>query len=346
MLQLYQLVANNCQFDFYIFKTLYAFFVYSYYICICVINICLLLQKRNEESTVKDQNICAEKSVIIPSDNIEEIKAPALKKQKLATHQKTVNKEETYRNNLKPFVEFMHKVKEQRLLRKSHIRQIASLPLAMFIRMIYDGVISVQETTKTSASIDIIVKNYRKHFKQFQFEDLRLTLTEDDIAELLGVSKEGEIVKVSGHIKKNEKTDTEYSSFMERHFKGEANVSKKRIEEQFFYVVKQKSEQDKEDSAKLILLHLTATFLLSNSNSSVSSNLVPYCVCNEKISKISWPRTVHKHLMDQIEKYNESPRKITACVTILLVLYMTSNFVNCLTVINFLYFFFFAVVVL
>ena len=228
---------------------------------------------------------------------------------------------ETYRNSLKCFIELLKRIKEEKLLKKQHHPYLQRFPLYNFINMLYDGVISENETTKNSTCIDLVIRSYKRHLKCFQIGEVKIPFTVDDIGNLFGISTEGQDVKVSGHIKKKDKDDVEYSSFMSRHFNGHANVTKQRIEEQIFVAIKGTTNEEREDTAKLIFLYLVATFLVSNSNSTVSSNLVPYCICNEKISSISWPKTMHKHLMDQVEKYAENPRKITACVTLLLVLH-------------------------
>ena len=186
--------------------------------------------------------------------------------------------------------------------------------------MIYIGIIPAKENTKNSTTIDIIIKAYRKNLNCFQFGDMLLTFTEDDISQLLSIPTEGQQIKTSGHMKKEGKSNAEFTSFISRHFKGETSVNKKNIERELFATIKGSSKEEQADTAKLLQLHLVATFLISNPNSSISWNMIPYCVCEDKMQQISWPKTIHKHLINQIEKYIDTPRKINACVTLLLVL--------------------------
>jgi hypothetical protein len=67
----------------------------------------------------------------------------------------------------------------------------------------------------------------------------------------------------------------------------ERQVSTKNIERELFTTIEGTSKEEKAETTKLLQLHLVATFLISNLNSNVSWNMIPYCVCKDKMQQIS-----------------------------------------------------------
>ena len=139
-----------------------------------------------------------------------------------------------------------------------------------------------------------------------------MKFTPSHVSKFLGLPNEGNQLKL--HTK--EKLE---ASFGKRYFAGLRQLDLKNVTHALKLAVKGTSDENVDDTVRLLCLYLCTTLLFANTGNNIAWFIQNRMGELDKISTYNWSQAVYEWLIDDMIKKELRPSSVTGCTILLLV---------------------------
>ncbi|KAL5707403.1 hypothetical protein ACHQM5_018307 [Ranunculus cassubicifolius] len=219
---------------------------------------------------------------------------------------------EAHRCRIDLLLKLLHELRSRLVDSTGKSKLPSNVPFASLFNSVLEGPDTLHEVSyrKSTIAVNMILASYNQERDAFQIGEKWVPFTPTDIAVLLGLPMTGEIKEIFSR-------DTTKSSLMNTYFQGVKNISRGTIEEAI-RTLAAKEDIKLDDITKLLVLYLACTFLFPNSNMYIGKSFLNHLESLEILSRVNWPVTLHKDMMNRIRQNINTPLKMTGSVILLL----------------------------
>ncbi|KAM5548735.1 hypothetical protein ABKV19_000245 [Rosa sericea] len=177
-----------------------------------------------------------------------------------------------------------------RIVKDCHLELLRKTPFWPLLEAFRNGTISESQCKEYRTPILNIIQTFNPETTSFQFGTRDVTISTEDISQILGLPQHGEAVLFChpGSCK-SYKPD-----FIDRHFKRGERHNHKSLHSLLLKLLNGKEQTDIEDVVRLTLMELFVSFLFAQPDT--TRVLMKYCEDLDNLSKYSWAEAVGKFL--------------------------------------------------